>query len=129
MVHPLAECLEISRQMEIYRMASGVLGYEMAILVRTTKMPSKLQFQILFFPFYIFDIYYLWKYNLLSSFESFHFIHCSCLVESSQSQKLVVRVLSQTCSSSGCEHNWSVFEKIHSKKLNRLEMFKNTTKI
>jgi hypothetical protein len=30
-------------------------------------------------------------------------------------QELVVRLLSQTCSSSGCERNWSVFEKIHSK--------------
>ena len=29
MVHTPAECLEISRQIEIYRMASGVLGYEM----------------------------------------------------------------------------------------------------
>eukprot|EP00253_Pinus_taeda_P004477 PITA_04477 len=36
-------------------------------------------------------------------------------------QKLAIRVLSQTCSSSGCEHNWSVFDKIHSKKRNRLE--------
>jgi hypothetical protein len=42
-------------------------------------------------------------------------------------QKLVVRVLSQTCSSSGCECNWSVFEKIHSKKRNMLEMLKNVT--
>eukprot|EP00253_Pinus_taeda_P008055 PITA_08055 len=36
-------------------------------------------------------------------------------------QKLAIRVLSETCSSSGCEHNWSVFDKIHSKKRNRLE--------
>ncbi|XP_039688054.1 uncharacterized protein [Medicago truncatula] len=28
-------------------------------------------------------------------------------------QKLAIRVLSQTCSSSGCERNWSVFEHIH----------------
>jgi hypothetical protein len=27
-------------------------------------------------------------------------------------QKLAIQVLSQTCSSLGCEHNWSVFEKI-----------------
>ena len=78
-----AEHLEISRQMEIYWMASGVLGYEMAFLDRTAKMPSKLQFQF-FFLFYIYDIYYLIaiiEYNLLSSFESFHFIHCRFLVE------------------------------------------------
>ncbi|MCL7038744.1 hypothetical protein MKW94_019191, partial [Papaver nudicaule] len=36
-------------------------------------------------------------------------------------QKLAIRILSQTCSSSGCERNWSVFERIHSKKRNRLE--------
>jgi hypothetical protein len=42
-------------------------------------------------------------------------------------QKLAVRVLSQTCSSSGCERNWSVFENILSKKGNRLEMLKNAT--
>ncbi|XP_015936600.1 uncharacterized protein LOC107462518 [Arachis duranensis] len=36
-------------------------------------------------------------------------------------QKLVIRVLSQSCSSSGCERNWSIFEHIHSKKRNRLE--------
>ncbi|XP_022031050.1 uncharacterized protein LOC110931990 [Helianthus annuus] len=36
-------------------------------------------------------------------------------------QKFVVRILSQTASSSGCERNWSVFEMIHTKKRNRLE--------
>ncbi|XP_020972545.1 uncharacterized protein LOC107625154 [Arachis ipaensis] len=36
-------------------------------------------------------------------------------------QKLAIRVLSQTCSSSGCEQNWSIFEHIHTKKRSRLE--------
>ncbi|CAL0320144.1 unnamed protein product [Lupinus luteus] len=36
-------------------------------------------------------------------------------------QQLAIRILSQTCSASGCERNWSVFEHIHSKKRNRLE--------
>ncbi|XP_025652305.1 uncharacterized protein [Arachis hypogaea] len=36
-------------------------------------------------------------------------------------QKLAIRVLSQTCSFSCCERNWSIFEHIHSKKRNRLE--------
>ncbi|KAJ0447335.1 putative HAT dimerization domain, ribonuclease H-like superfamily [Helianthus annuus] len=31
-------------------------------------------------------------------------------------QKFAVRILSQTASSSGCERNWSVFERIHTKK-------------
>ncbi|XP_024015951.1 uncharacterized protein LOC112089201 [Eutrema salsugineum] len=36
-------------------------------------------------------------------------------------QKLAVQILSQTASSSGCERNWSVFERIHTKKRNRLD--------
>ena len=36
-------------------------------------------------------------------------------------QKFAVQILSQTCSASGCERNWSVFERIHTKKRNRLE--------
>ena len=36
-------------------------------------------------------------------------------------QKFAVRVLSQPCSASGCERNWFVFERIHTKKRNRLE--------
>ncbi|XP_028193171.1 uncharacterized protein LOC114378744 [Glycine soja] len=36
-------------------------------------------------------------------------------------QKLAIKILSLTCSASGCERNWSVFEQIHSKKRIRLE--------
>ncbi|RWR88537.1 hypothetical protein CKAN_01755600 [Cinnamomum micranthum f. kanehirae] len=36
-------------------------------------------------------------------------------------QKFAMEVLSLTCSSSGREQNWSVFEHIHSKKRNRLD--------
>ncbi|KAG6528237.1 hypothetical protein ZIOFF_010388 [Zingiber officinale] len=36
-------------------------------------------------------------------------------------QKLAIRILGQTASSSGCERNWSVFERIHTKRRNRLE--------
>lgn len=35
-------------------------------------------------------------------------------------QNFAIRILSLTCSSSGCERNWSVFEHLHSKKRNRL---------
>ncbi|CAN1132641.1 hypothetical protein LINPERHAP2_LOCUS7154 [Linum perenne] len=35
-------------------------------------------------------------------------------------QKFAIRILSLTCSASGCERNWSVFERVHSKKRNRL---------
>jgi hypothetical protein len=53
MVLTPAERSKISRQNEIYRMASEMLGYDMAVQDRTTRMPGKLQFQILFIPFYI----------------------------------------------------------------------------
>ncbi|XP_021986007.1 uncharacterized protein LOC110882240 [Helianthus annuus] len=36
-------------------------------------------------------------------------------------QHVAIKVLSLTCSSSGCERNFSAFEHIHSKKRNRLE--------
>lgn len=39
-------------------------------------------------------------------------------------KKFAVKVLSLTCSSSGCERNWSIFEHLHSKKRNRLEQQK-----
>lgn len=35
-------------------------------------------------------------------------------------QRIATRILSQTCSSYGCEHNWSTFDQIHSKRRNRL---------
>ncbi|KAM0918616.1 hypothetical protein ACQ4PT_008738 [Festuca glaucescens] len=35
-------------------------------------------------------------------------------------QRMAVRILSLTSSSSGCERNWSTFESIHTKKRNRL---------
>ncbi|KAH1188307.1 hypothetical protein GmHk_U059729 [Glycine max] len=43
--------------------------------------------------------------------------YCSILVAT----KLANKILSLTCSVSGCERNWSVFEQIHSIKRNRLE--------
>ena len=36
-------------------------------------------------------------------------------------KKLAIKLLSQTSSSSGCERNWSLFERIHTKRRNRLE--------
>ncbi|KAI3822342.1 hypothetical protein L1987_09931 [Smallanthus sonchifolius] len=39
-------------------------------------------------------------------------------------KKFAIKVLSLTCSSSGCERNWSVFEHLHSKKRSRLDQQK-----
>lgn len=36
-------------------------------------------------------------------------------------QRLAVRILSQTCSIIRCETSWSMSERVHSKKRNRLE--------
>ncbi|WOL10272.1 hypothetical protein Cni_G19026 [Canna indica] len=42
-------------------------------------------------------------------------------VECKELQTFVIHVLGLTCSATGCERNWSVFEHIHSKKRNCLE--------
>lgn len=36
-------------------------------------------------------------------------------------QKIAMRVLSLTCSATGCERNWSVFDQVHTKRRSRLE--------
>ncbi|RVW73543.1 hypothetical protein CK203_062078 [Vitis vinifera] len=36
-------------------------------------------------------------------------------------QKFAMKVLNLTCSASGCDRNWSIFENIHSKRRNRLD--------
>ncbi|XP_061358412.1 uncharacterized protein LOC133302621 [Gastrolobium bilobum] len=36
-------------------------------------------------------------------------------------QTIAIRILSLTCSATGCERNWSVFDQIYSKRRNRLE--------
>jgi len=41
--------------------------------------------------------------------------------ESKELQNLAIRVLSLTCSVTGCERNWSIFDKEHTKRRNHLE--------
>lgn len=36
-------------------------------------------------------------------------------------QSLAIRILSLTCSATGCERNWSTFDQVHTKRRNRLE--------
>jgi hypothetical protein len=63
MVLTPAERSKISKQNEIYRMASGILGYDMAVQDRTRRMPGKIDHSIsnfvYSFLYIIFDIYYL----------------------------------------------------------------------
>eukprot|EP00253_Pinus_taeda_P032823 PITA_32823 len=73
MVRSPEQRIEISKQIETYRMAGGTFGFEMVVNDRTIKMPDA-----------------WWKMYggrvpLL--------------------QKLAIRILSQTCSSLGCERN------------------------
>lgn len=35
-------------------------------------------------------------------------------------QRIAIRILSQTCSSIGCEHNWSIYDQIHRQSCSRL---------
>ncbi|KAL6536293.1 hypothetical protein OROGR_012865 [Orobanche gracilis] len=41
--------------------------------------------------------------------------------ECKELQELAIRVPSLTCSATGCERNWSIFDLVHSKRRNRLE--------
>ncbi|CAA2972977.1 uncharacterized protein LOC111371555 isoform X1 [Olea europaea subsp. europaea] len=41
-------------------------------------------------------------------------------INSLELQKIAVRILSQTCSSFGCEHNWSIHDQIYGQRHNRL---------
>jgi hypothetical protein len=69
----------------------------------------------MYFIFYYFkELTRLTMFFAANWWESFG-SHCPRL------QKFAIRVLSQTCSASGCERNWFVFERIHTKKRNCLE--------
>lgn len=52
--------------------------------------------------------------NFLAAWWQQHGISCLEL------QRIAVRILSQTCSSFGCEHNWSMCDQVHRQKHNRL---------
>eukprot|EP00253_Pinus_taeda_P001838 PITA_01838 len=87
MVRSPEQHIEISKQIETYRMAGGTFGFEMVVNDRMIKM-SDAWWKM-----------YGGRVPLL--------------------QKLAIRIFSQTCSSLGCECNYSVFEKINNKKRNR----------
>ncbi|XP_027902994.1 uncharacterized protein LOC114163106 [Vigna unguiculata] len=41
--------------------------------------------------------------------------------EGKELQKIAMKILSLTCSATGCERNWSTFDQVHTKRRNRLE--------
>eukprot|EP00253_Pinus_taeda_P022160 PITA_22160 len=73
MVRSPTERIEISKEIETYRMAGGTFGFDMAMTDRTTKMPNA-----------------WWR---------MYGARVPLL------QKLAIRILSETCSSSVCERN------------------------
>jgi hypothetical protein len=78
-----AECSEISKQMEIYKLAVGTFGYDMAVQDRTTRMPGKLQVQFVSnfqISMSFLSIYLLLDGNIIHCL-SFPFICCRCLVD------------------------------------------------
>ena len=120
---------EISKELEVYRRAMGTFGFDMAINDRKNIMPSKLHIvsKFNFITFFVLNF----KFSM-SSLMFLQFIVDTWWETYGRRvphlQKLVVRILSQTCSSSSCERNWSVFEKIHTKKRNRFENLKLNSK-
>jgi hypothetical protein len=63
----------------------------------------------------MFSLFPIFRCNEMLVRAFFFLICCRCLVV-----EFSIWVLNQTCSASGCERNWSVFEKLHSKKRNML---------
>jgi len=41
--------------------------------------------------------------------------------EGKELRKIAMKILSLTCSATGCERNWSTFDQVHTKRRNRLE--------
>lgn len=58
--------------------------------------------------------WYLFFYVVLAAWWQQHGICCLEL------QRIAVRILSQTCSSIGCEHNWSIFDQMYNLRSNHL---------
>lgn len=112
------QCHFILFQISDFNSAKADFGTELAISTRTeldpgdgNRMLNKLNLHCL--P--VINLY------LMSAFSSFlaawwqqHGINCLEL------QRIAVRILSQTCSSFGCEHNWSTYDQIHRESHNRL---------
>jgi hypothetical protein len=106
MVPSPQERTEISKEMEIYRMASGAFGFDMAIHDRKTKLPSKFHYVSNFNV----SSYFVSTFNFQISMSFLMFLlfvvdawWTSYGTRVPNLQKLVIRVLSQTYSSSGCK--------------------------
>ncbi|KAI3877771.1 hypothetical protein MKX03_019211 [Papaver bracteatum] len=96
-MRPLAaKRYKIDKQIELFTSAKGIFGHVMAMETRNKKHPG---------TYYLLSKFFWWKSHGDSTPEL---------------QRLVVRILIATCSASGCERNWSIFEQVHTKRRNRL---------
>eukprot|EP00253_Pinus_taeda_P013226 PITA_13226 len=91
-------------QLQDYRAPSKLFAYTSAIRQRSKMLPVFSTSNLLLTnPYHLLG---LWWQNFGS--------------DTPDLKKFAIRILNQACSASGCERNWSMFEKIHSKKRNRL---------
>jgi hypothetical protein len=109
----------LTKEMRIFRGAEGDFGRVTAIADRDTMLPGMpLYFLCSFILIFITSALWCANMHLFFALDEWWLTYgCSA----PNLQKLAIRVLSQTCSASGCERNWSLFEHIHSTKRNRLE--------
>ncbi|KAH1159190.1 hypothetical protein GYH30_031087 [Glycine max] len=117
---------KILTELHLYKIGAEHFGSDFAMAQRKTHSPSK---KLLPYDKYKYYTIFLCINVIIQNSKL-----CSWLVigiatywwrmfgsQTPNLQKLAIKILSLTCSASGCERNWSVFEQIHSKNRNRLE--------
>ncbi|KAH1225188.1 hypothetical protein GmHk_11G032151 [Glycine max] len=117
---------KILTELHLYKIGAEHFGSDFAMAQRKTHSPSK---KLLPYDKYKYYTIFLCINVIIQNSKL-----CSWLVigiatywwrmfgsQTPNLQKLAIKILSLTCSVSGCERNWSVFEQIHSKNRNRLE--------
>lgn len=107
---------KLAAETAIYRRREGSFATSSALTVIKTSKPGNI-FEVLFFiiNFYLFSYLFIFYLYSLEDCWGYYGHNAPNL------QKIAIRLLSQTVSSSGCERNWSVFKRIHTKRRNRLE--------
>jgi hypothetical protein len=108
----------INRELEVYQDGAGVFSFADAIRDRTSFMPGKLLKCLTFICKLKFEIL---NYDLFISLFVVATWWRTYGVRTPNLRKFAIKILSQTCTASGCERNWSVFEKVHAKRRRRLE--------
>ncbi|KAL8554919.1 hypothetical protein ACS0TY_002919 [Phlomoides rotata] len=113
-LHP--DTLGIMHEVTMFREGKKCFGISLANKEAKTTTPGTFHFILHCSYGFIFDSVYI-KFVHMMTYEWWRLFG----VDAPHLQNLAIKILSQTSSSSDCEHNWSVFERIHTKKRNRLE--------